>query len=1216
MKKIIVSLVICAMLCAFLPFSVFAGYDAIKEVRLTVNAPVIGGKQNLNVTVTTTPTGSTNADKNDYVFQWYIVDPANPDPENWSYMYESTEFEDGKTYGCALFLSAKSGYGFSSSTVATVNGSAAYGGIDVVSTNSAVIRYVWGPLGKKVIDKVSVTIDAPAAGKTQDRTAVITTTPSGGVDTAEDSVFLQWYYYEPKMPKEEDWVYLYESTKFESGKGYACMLLIQSADGYVFSENIEATVNGKRAYGQVYQNPIGITVRYVWQPLGTTSSGTDLDSVAVTLNQTPAIGKKVARMEVDVSSSPKGGVSMMDAGYGWLENDEYDPDIKNWDYMDGDTFEEGKYYAFYLICYAWDDYNITPRTTYTINGQPATGVYMDYRTAYCYRIYKPGDGRLPVESISATGVVPPSIGANPSDEWKLSSVPFNDCLDDVMLFWFECDTNDPDPDNWTHIYSNTTFKEGKYYAVEISSGIHWAFEYDYKMSPTTRVSVNGKNCNIIAQDDGYIVARYVWGKLEREEPKTTPVKTVSLTVDPPAIGKHPDFEVDLTSSPVDGVTLFDAMIEWFENDTNDPVLDNWTYMGKKDTFKAGKYYAFRFNGGVTEGYRVTSTTAYTINGKTASTKFTNQNHSGCWYVWQPMKNTVGSIAVTGVTAPVVGESPNRTFSLTAAPTKECLDDTMLMWYECGTNNPDPAAWTPVYENYKFKEGKYYAVEFAAGIVWAYENEYRMSPSTTVTINGNKGKVTEQSDGSIVARYVWGPLVDPKPKTTPVKTITVTGITPPVVGKKPSMSYTVTTDPAGAISKDDCVFQWYVCDTNDPDFGNWSYMYESSVFEEGKYYTVGLSSLVGGSYNMTSSTIATVNGEVCESPYATDKTAVVRYVWGPLADPKPKTTPVKTITVTGITPPAVGKNPSMSYTVTTDPAGAISKDDCVFQWYVCDTNDPIFENWSYMYESSVFEEGKYYAVGLSSLVGSEYNMASSTIATVNGEVCESPYATDKTAVVRFAWGPLKAPTKVRSINVKYTAPKAGEKCDDHIVITADPAPAIGEELPELKISWYKYSASDDSWIEMKSGEVFEKDGKYALRHDIDFESMAADGYEIAESTAITFNDDELPEGGVFTLTEEVPDESSEVTSEEASEELSEETSEEVSVETSEEISEEPSSEASEPASVPEKGDTSSVSSETEEKGGIGAYVPYIITFAAAALVGGLGTALVVKSRKKK
>ena len=127
MKRIVVFTLICVLLCPFAFVSVSAADVRIKEIRLTVKEPAVGGTQNLNITVETDPAGAIPKDGGDCVFQWYAVDPENHDIEKWTYLYESTKFEKGKYYGCMLSVMLGDGYCLDSSTTAKVNGRNSYG---------------------------------------------------------------------------------------------------------------------------------------------------------------------------------------------------------------------------------------------------------------------------------------------------------------------------------------------------------------------------------------------------------------------------------------------------------------------------------------------------------------------------------------------------------------------------------------------------------------------------------------------------------------------------------------------------------------------------------------------------------------------------------------------------------------------------------------------------------------------------------------------------------------------------------------------------------------------------------------------------------------------------------------------------------------------------------------------------------------------------------
>lgn len=145
--------------------------------------------------------------------------------------------EGNKVYFINYIAEPMEGYEFSEDCVVTVGGQAANFPIMRVEYNMAVIAKQYN-FGVPTIDKVELTITAPAAGEKPSTTVTV---PEGAKYEVSD---LGWYASKTGN-KESGLDYVGNRTAFTYGNYYFAAGEIQAKDGYVFAEDAQIFVNGK-----------------------------------------------------------------------------------------------------------------------------------------------------------------------------------------------------------------------------------------------------------------------------------------------------------------------------------------------------------------------------------------------------------------------------------------------------------------------------------------------------------------------------------------------------------------------------------------------------------------------------------------------------------------------------------------------------------------------------------------------------------------------------------------------------------------------------------------------------------------------------------------------------------------------------------------------------------------------------------------------------------
>ena len=332
----------------------------ITSVQITLDAPVIGAKPDYTATFPSNANYYSESFSNEY-YQNYI---RWLDVNSNSFMYvDSGEFEGEHEYQVVLFLTARDGYCFTTSTTAKVNGNNAKTSID----ESGLLRVTYNFPKLRLVNlaSVEVGIDVPVAGSKPDYDLDF---PAGALYYSENNnnqIYRNDIRWQDKTDNNK--ILDPDSAVFETGHEYVVYIFLTAKAGYKFSENTKFTLNGKEAT-LYHLNGDGDTLGIVYT---FKTVLTEISSVSVTL-KAPVVGAKPEYTAVLPSGANyyvenQSSIAYVRNGIKWRDmstSTDLDPD--------SDEFAVGHLYEVSFYLSAKDDYTISNNITVQINGQTAT----------------------------------------------------------------------------------------------------------------------------------------------------------------------------------------------------------------------------------------------------------------------------------------------------------------------------------------------------------------------------------------------------------------------------------------------------------------------------------------------------------------------------------------------------------------------------------------------------------------------------------------------------------------------------------------------------------------------------------------------------------------------------------------------------------------------------------------------------------------------------
>ena len=707
-------------------------------------------------------------------------------------------------------------------------------------------------------------------------------------------------------------------------------------------------------------------------------------------------------------------------------------------------------------------------------------------------------------------ITEPVIGEKPDTTINVTFTPADFTYEDISVRWLKSSTtNDPHVGEWTSMTEGETFEAGFYYQV----GCNIFTNHDeYTLFASAEVYINGSIADRISYTHHSISGFRVFDKLGE-------VTNIDVTVDPPVIGKTPDFKPQFTSTPADSVLLKPESMFWrecskesyesYENGESDEI--DWRIMSKDDEFKEGYYYRVEVPfDTVNSKYFFTENTKTTVNGKSnGSPTFKDNDFSVACASATFTPLTPGPVTdiYVDVDTPLVGKTPDFDPEYEAAIDGGDIDTTDIIelkedsfkWYESKDGN---SQWTEMTDSDTFKEGYYYHIDTA----FEPKTPYYFTADTTAYVNFNDCQLTLFPDNNTAyVSTTFGPLAP-----IPVTDILVT-VDQPYIGNTPD--FTPAEDNAfidgGYGYKEDIIelkdgsLKWYEYDEEND---TWVEMAENDEFKKGYYYRIDAEFETNTGYCFTTDTKAKVNGyrHNGDRPvYGEDSTcAYVSRTFGPLSD---KIIEVTSIAAT-IDTPVIGKTPDYEPRVTSDPADSVEVYDV--KWYKADKDnlpEDIKKADVELGKDEKFEEGYCYVIQVKFQTNYGYCFDSLIKPTINGMNNTNGAFGEfeiSTYVLFEPEKPVNVDEPITSIAAKVDAPVIGNTPDFSPEITSAPE---GSAEP-FKAIWYKLSedkytgTADDSWELVAQDEAF-KEGYY---YSVLVGAVKNDGFCFTNDTTATLN----------------------------------------------------------------------------------------------------------------
>lgn len=343
-------------------------YTPIDSLDVTVTEPVKGNEP--NYTVTMTEASQEVARLEDVEWKKIVKGNYTGYEDSWATMLSDEPF-DTDTYYYAVYVTCepKTDYVFSKDTAYTVNEKAATEKI-FHDRYEVTFAYAFAP-AVTLITSVSASIEEPVTGNVPDFAPTITSVPADAVELD----YFTWY----KTPKatfvgdaSDSWTSMTAEETFSDDYYYSVDFYLSAKDGYIVSADITGTVNEKAhddRYGTMYEEgyatDIFLSGDYSPKPL------TAITSVAATITE-PVLG---ALPDYEPTLTSASGDELTLSGVYWFKIPQSEfldtrDDSDNSEPMEeGETFEEGYYYAVDIYFKCASDAYIPYSIKGTVNGK-------------------------------------------------------------------------------------------------------------------------------------------------------------------------------------------------------------------------------------------------------------------------------------------------------------------------------------------------------------------------------------------------------------------------------------------------------------------------------------------------------------------------------------------------------------------------------------------------------------------------------------------------------------------------------------------------------------------------------------------------------------------------------------------------------------------------------------------------------------------------------
>lgn len=560
------------------------------------------------------------------------------------------------------------------------------------------------------ITQVTVTIDAPQAGKAPDYSAKLSGDDYDFKTTSASNPFvvngINWY-------DETAGNDLTATHKFIAGHTYTATVFLVPATGYQFSGSVSGKINGNTA--TITGNGSEIQVKYTFPALATNQI-TAVTIEGVTAPATGAAPSYVAIVKGEGYRLKARNDAYYKNGICWSVMESSDLPVSG-----GTTFEGGQKYQITMYLVAEEGYEFSAtaggalNVKATINGKAAAEVMGNKKEIVVTYYFTEATADAKITSAAVSGIDAPVIGAAPDytadiidSRYALKSG--NSVREKNGITWINNKTGN------AMVVGADKFEAGVSYSVVVgvTAKDGYAFQTDRLNAPQITGSINGELVEVSGQDEYNAYLTYTFEALA--EKKT--LSSIAITTAP------------AKTSYIAGESFSSAgmVVTATYSDKSTAAVTGYTVTPSKLTTETKS---------VTISYTENEKTVYAtqaITVKAAINPFSDIKESDYFH------DSVLWAVSNGVT--------NGTSATTFSPHMTCSQAHILTFLWRAVGSPEPTIASP-YSNAAVKSGQYFYKAF----VWAWEKGL---------IGNTAHDPNAPCSRSDVVTYLW--KLDGSPKT--------------------------------------------------------------------------------------------------------------------------------------------------------------------------------------------------------------------------------------------------------------------------------------------------------------------------------------------------------------------------------------------------------------------------------------------------------------------
>ncbi|MBR4726851.1 MAG: hypothetical protein IK080_03075, partial [Clostridia bacterium] len=379
-----------------------------------------------------------------------------------------------------------------------------------------------------------------------------------------------------------------------------------------------------------------------------------------------------------------------------------------------------------------------------------------------------------IESVTITGVDAPVAGATPDCDVTVSATGCykrdysNEWIKDGVA-WYDLTASKA-------IKTTDTFIAGHAYRVDVYmiSEDGYTF-YNADGSAATAGTINGNAAETDRYNATLLLFMYTFPALPEAAAPAALIESVTITdVDAPVVGATPDFDVTVSGTGCQKEDYnVDTSSDYWKDGVKWADKTTHTFLRPTDTFLAGHEYSVVVSMVSESGYTFYNAdgsvaTAGTIDGNAAETDKWNPS-TLYLYVFFPKlpeaetpATLIESVAITGVTAPVAGQTPSYDVTVNTAGCHR--QDYTNDWWKDGVSWRDMTTGETLAATETFIAGHEYRVYVHLtcedGFIFF---DTTNGVITTATINGKDVSFYQYTHPSIGFYYTFPAVAEPEPE---------------------------------------------------------------------------------------------------------------------------------------------------------------------------------------------------------------------------------------------------------------------------------------------------------------------------------------------------------------------------------------------------------------------------------------------------------------------